>query len=547
MRTLRVDLVPWAAGAEIPNQYLERGGCQLFTYMLRYILRRYVGFNPLTLIRQTIQMRRYARSYRPGAKSAKPSAHFAVVVMPWLGTTVPWFSIVIGMILAAEGIKVTFVVDGMPFGDYRLRFRSILFCIRRVLASFAGRFEVLEIAASRKEGGLRGALDSALVQRLAELNTVWAMRGEMKRQGRSRYTERITEQLERSTGAIQSFVASRQFDCIIVSGGISGSSGIWRHWARSKGIRLASFDSGGRGIVTVATNGIASQLHDIPRAFALLKAQLRSEQDRLFVRDAALAELRRRRAGTDRFSSQLPATDAIDARFNGAVLLALNSAWDSAALGLHEVFDSTTKWIIETVRYLLESTTARIVLRQHPGERFDAGHSSEDYRGLLLDNFDNNPRIIFIAATDPVNSYDLLDLVSVVLVYTSTIGIEAALKGKVVITPSSSYYSRLGFVWQATSRAQYNDQLVNAVAGRYTVSEQMKADALTCYYLTQCCNWISSPLSPEGYDDWIQMPFENLTKQDGVRITSTALRDDVPASYLIHMARVRDAQRLAAK
>jgi len=511
------------------------------------MLSRYLDFNPLIWIRQTIQMRSFARSYLPRAKSMAPSSHFAVIVMPWLGTAVPWFSIAIGMILAAEGIRVSFVVDDMPFGSKCVRFRLVLFCIRRVLALFSGRIEVLAIAAARSKGGLRGAVDSAMVQRLAELNAVWAMRGEMTGHGRSRYTEKIRQQLERSTAAIQNLVANQTFDCVVVPGGVYGSSGIWAHSARSMGIRLASFDSGGRGIVTVATNGIASQLHDIPRAFALLKAQLRSDQHRSFVRDAALAELLRRRAGTDRFSSQLRATKAIDARFDGAVLLALNSSWDSAALGLHEVFDTSARWIIDTVRFLLENTSARIVVRQHPAERFDIGRSSDDYGGLLRDNFDDNPRVIFIAAADPVNSYDLLDLVSVVLVYTSTFGIEAALKGKVVITPSSSYYSRLGFVWRATSRAQYDDQLVKAVAGRYTVSEQMKADALICYYLTQCCNWISSPLSPEGYDDWIQMSFEELTKQDGVRIMSTALMEDVPASLLMHMARVRDALRLATE
>ncbi len=72
----------------------------------------------------------------------------------------------------------------------------------------------------------------------------------------------------------------------------------------------------------------------------------------------------------------------------------------------------------------------------------------------------------------------------------------------------------------------------SCLAGRYRVSEQMKADALICYYVTQCCNWISSPLS---------------LKQDGVQITSTALRDDVPASLLIHMARVWNALRAAVE
>ena len=314
---------------------------------------------------------------------------------------------------------------------------------------------------------------------------------------------------------------------------------------RANRVRIASFDSGGRGLLTVATNGIACQLQDIPRAFALLKAELKTENDWSFVRESALAELQRRRSGRDRFSSQLQVTQALDSRCEGAVLLALNSPWDSAALGLHAVFESSTQWIVQSVRCLLEETDARIIIRQHPAERFDSGRSSDDYRSLLQEKFGDNSRVLFIGATDPVNSYELLELVSVES-STSTIGVEAALKGKVVITPSRSYYSTLGFVHHAIAVDQYRLQLIDAVRGRYSVSEQSKTDALICYYLTQCCNWVSAPLSPEGFEDWIGMPFGKLINQDGVRIASRALREDVPASFLMHLAKVRDRARPAA-
>lgn len=497
--------------------------------------------------RQTRRMRKFTRSYVPPVQAPGPTPNIAVVVMPWLGTAVPWFSIAIGMSLAASGSRVSFVLDGMFFGERPLRFRMILLCIRRALAPLCRRIPILRVEPGRNDRTSSGGIDRGTIARLAALNAVWAMRGETNESGRARYTRRILGQLQSTASAAGAFLKGHHFDCIVVPGGVYGTSGVWAATARANGMRVASFDAGGRGMLTVAANGIACQLQDIPRSFALLKSQLAAAGDDSFVRDTAVAELERRRAGTDKFSSQLRSTAPLDSRFDGAVLLALNSPWDSAALGLHKVFDSSADWVVRTVRSVLLRTEARIIVRQHPAERFEIGRSTDDYGRLLQENFANDPRVVFIAAADPVNTYDLLDRVSAVVVYTSTIGVEAALKGKVVITPSSSYYSELGFVWHASTAEQYERQLIDAVAGRYQVSEPMKADALLCYYLTQCCNWISSPLSPEGFDDWVDMPFKDLINQNGVRITTATIRDNVPASFLAHLENAGDGPPRPAK
>jgi hypothetical protein len=499
---------------------------------------RYLGFNPVRWIRQTRQMRSFVRSRPPTSNQERRSENFAIVVMPWLGTAVPWFSIACGVLLGAAGAKVTFVLDRLVFGPHRLRSRFVLSCIRRVLRALPRQFRILEIQSPTRPIAL-SVDERSLAARLARLNAVWALRGETMNEGRSTYTEGVVKQLQLSVGAVQEFFVSHKFDCVLVPGGVYGSTGVWNALARANHTRFASFDSGGRGIVTVAANGIACQAQDIPRALALLKADLKSEEEHRFVRNTALAELSQRQAGVDRFSSQLKNTAALDSGFDGAVLLALNSSWDSAALGRHEIFDNSSQWIVETIKYLLGATNARIVVRQHPAERFDAGRSSDDYEKLLQENFGRDSRIVFIAASDPVNTYDLLERISVLVVYTSTIGIEAALKGKVVVTPSSSYYAELGFVWAAVAENQYRMLLAEAVAGRLTVSQLMKDDALYCYYLTQCCNFVSSPFCPEGFEDWIRTPLDQLRESDNVEAILVALRDNVPLSFLMHLEKIK--------
>lgn len=507
--------------------------------LMKYGLKRYFTFNLAGWVRQVLQMRHFVGSYRPIGTSEEKAGHFAVIVMPWLGTPVPWFSIASGLVLASLGAKVTFIVDSLPFGREQWRFRLIVICIRSVLRVLRKQFAIREIEA-QSPFYLPTDAELAFIESLATLNTIWALRGDTKAEGRASYHELVRTQIRFAVGAIHGFLANSKFDCLFLPGGVYGSSGVWAWCARNHQIRSATFDSGGRGLMILSVDGVASHLDDIPRAFSLLKDSVQSEGALQLARNAALAEMARRRAGTDRFSSQLQDTAALDSRFNGGVLLALNSPWDTAALGLHQVFDNSAQWILETVRSVLDKTSAKVIVRQHPGERFEMHRSSDDYRELLRSNFGSDPRITFIAAADSVNSYDLLERVSVVVVYTSTVGVEAAAKGKVVLTASSSYYSAMGFVWAAAEISAYQDSLVDAAAARYRVTDQMKDDALLCYYLTQCCNWVASPLSPESYDEWIRFSFSDLVVRPCVKLTFSAVRDNVPVSFRRHLQNVKD-------
>src|SRR5450631_247789 len=303
---------------------------------MAYGLKRYLTFNPVDWVRQVLQMRRFVRSYRPISTSEGKSGHFAVVVMPWLGTAVPWFSIASGLVLASLGAKVTFVVDSLPFGRERWRFRMILVCIRSVLRVLPKQFAIREIEEQQPSYPLPTDAELAFIERLATLNTIWALRGDTKAEGRASYYEHIRVQIHSAVGAIRGFLAKSHFDCLFLPGGVYGSSGVWAWCARNRQIRFASFDSGGRGLQILSVDGVASHLDDIPRAFSLLKESVQSENALAVARETALAEMARRRAGTDRFSSQLQGSTALDSRFDGGVLLALNSPWDTAALGLHQ-------------------------------------------------------------------------------------------------------------------------------------------------------------------------------------------------------------------
>lgn len=70
------------------------------------------------------------------------------------------------------------------------------------------------------------------------------------------------------------------------------------------------------------------------------------------------------------------------------------------------------------------------------------------------DRIRQRPNCLFIEATSPVSSYEVLDAADKVLVFGSTIGAEAVAAGKPVILYGNSYYERLDICYRASDLEQ---------------------------------------------------------------------------------------------
>ncbi|WP_343517855.1 hypothetical protein [Sphingomonas sp.] len=502
-------------------------------------IKRAVGWNPLAWIGSAGRMRGVVRDYLAATPRREDGITVCVVVPPWLGTPVPWFALAVGLLLAGNGAKVSFVVDDQRFGPGAARYRFVLGRIRKVMALVARHFPVFHLshcAPVESNAELEAEID-----RLAALNTIWAMRGETVEAGRAEHELAGRGQIAAAQGRIAAFVRDHRFDLLFVPGGVFGNSGIWLRHARAAGMRVATFDTGGYETAMLAADGLACQLEDVPRAFAAIKADVAADPA---VREAVIAygrnEIAKRKAGSDNFESQIKNSGAGGEELRGGILIALNSSWDAAALGLQLVYPGNADWIVGTVRYLLDHSDATVIVRQHPAERLSFAATSDDYRALLQRNFGDHPRLVFIAAEDPINSYALLERVKAVVVHSSTIGIEATAYGRPVVTGSRAYYSGLGFVWRADNAERYHALLDDAVAGRLEVTEAMREDAMLCFYVTQLCNWVFSRFNPADYVKWSREPLAHWGAQPPVQRMVRSLLDNVAVAELNHRARIAD-------
>ena len=135
------------------------------------------------------------------------------------------------------------------------------------------------------------------------------------------------------------------------------------------------------------------------------------------------------------------------------LLLATNVLGDSLTLG-REIFSRTmAEWIEKTVQYFAERKDVQLIIRVHPGEKLTHGTSMVDVVKAALGSIPEH--ITLIEPAEKVNTYDILEITDLGLVYTTTVGLEMAMRGIPVITAGRTHYRGRGFTIDPTSWEAY--------------------------------------------------------------------------------------------
>ncbi|MBN2547562.1 MAG: hypothetical protein JXB15_00270 [Anaerolineales bacterium] len=152
---------------------------------------------------------------------------------------------------------------------------------------------------------------------------------------------------------------------------------------------------------------------------------------------------------------QVRQTLGLDAR--PLVLLAANVIGDSLTLG-RQVFSQTmTEWLERTAQYFTQREDIQLVIRIHPGERYTKGPSVAQVVQNALPSIPAN--IHLVKALDPVNTYDLVEIADLGLVYTTTVGMEMAMSGVPTIVAGQTHYRDKGFTLDPNTWDEYHQLL----------------------------------------------------------------------------------------
>ena len=152
------------------------------------------------------------------------------------------------------------------------------------------------------------------------------------------------------------------------------------------------------------------------------------------------------------------------------ILLATNVLGDSLTLGRQVFSKSMAEWIEKTVCYFAERQDVQLVIRVHPGEVLTHGTSMVDVIKAALGDIPDHFRLI--EPDEKINTYDILDITDLGLVYSTTVGLEMSMRGIPVIVAGQTHYRNRGFTNDPTTWEMYfstlDDKLGNLDSAQLT-------------------------------------------------------------------------------
>jgi capsule polysaccharide modification protein KpsS len=151
------------------------------------------------------------------------------------------------------------------------------------------------------------------------------------------------------------------------------------------------------------------------------------------------------------------------------VVLFTNMNFDMYVLGRNPIFESMKDWIRETIKFWRENVQDyTLIIRAHPGE-IKLVTASTDFVSEVVD-LKEGDNIIFYDSDSDVNSYDLMNVASYVLTYSSTIGAEALLSDIPCISAGETMYQH--FCTSPKSKQAYFESIVAYNEGHFPEIDQ---------------------------------------------------------------------------
>ncbi len=141
-----------------------------------------------------------------------------------------------------------------------------------------------------------------------------------------------------------------------------------------------------------------------------------------------------------------------------------NVLWDCTSIGFDKAFLGMFDWVFSVVEYAKNNPNMDFVIRAHPGETKipeKMYRCSTPVCEEILKRYSPLPKNIkLLDSHSSISSYTLGLMSNVVMVYTSTLGLEFALLGKRPWVAADAYYSNKGFTVDLKSK-EHMHQLLN--------------------------------------------------------------------------------------
>ncbi|NWG34628.1 MAG: hypothetical protein HXY42_09315 [Chloroflexi bacterium] len=148
------------------------------------------------------------------------------------------------------------------------------------------------------------------------------------------------------------------------------------------------------------------------------------------------------------------------ARFKQIVPVFTNVIFDTSQPHANTVFEDMFEWldvVLETIRSHRETL---FVIRAHPDELRARKSSRETVQGWMeRHEVQKEPNVVFVRPTEALSSYELIQKSKFVMIYNSTIGLEASIMGAAVLCAGRARFTQYPTVFFPQSVEAYKAQL----------------------------------------------------------------------------------------
>ncbi len=305
------------------------------------------------------------------------------------------------------------------------------------------------------------------VEEVTRIDTQYILQTETVTGKEPIYMFRLDRNLEAARKALTYFEKNRP-NVVIIPNGMIQEFGAVYETARYMDIYTVTyefFDMDQRILIAQNNLVLLHLIDDLWQAFkgrnlsdeqrAWLESLLAARQGNVLTQNVKFAHLYQKvpREGKENIHALLNLDD------RPIVLLPTNVLGDTATLGRSRFLfsNSIAEWIVRTIKYFIKHPEVQLVIRIHPAERLTDGESVADTINQAFLELPEN--IHLIRSQEKINTYDLIDITDLAVVYTTTAGLEMATRGIPVLLSGRAHYREKGFTLDANGWDEYFQKL----------------------------------------------------------------------------------------
>jgi hypothetical protein len=172
--------------------------------------------------------------------------------------------------------------------------------------------------------------------------------------------------------------------------------------------------------------------------------------------------------------------------FQQIVPVFTNVVYDTSQVHANTIFPQMFAWLDLVLSIIRRHPETLFIIRAHPDEMRPgtAKQSNESVRDWVHRNqVDALPNVKFIDSQEYISSYELIQRAKFLIVYNSSIGLEAALMGKPVVCGGKARYTQYPTVYLPKAPDEYAQKVEDMLeAGSLHIPEEFRSNARRFLY-----------------------------------------------------------------